>query len=181
MRPALSIVRTIELRLLDCLVALVEESSVTNAARRCDMSQPRMSNALARLRELTGDPLLVRAGQRMVATSRAIDIAASVNLGLQRIDAALAALEAFKPQTSTRRFVVAMSEYVSLAVLPSLLGRIDRLAPYLEIAVKTLDPIAIRRWLEDGSVTWPLVCSSAWRNNFERLFSCTTMQPASQG
>jgi DNA-binding transcriptional LysR family regulator len=70
-----------DLNLLIALDALLSEGSVSRAAARCGLSTPAMSHALARLRTQLGDPLLVRAGQRMVPTARASslrDRAASV-------------------------------------------------------------------------------------------------------
>ena len=57
--------------LLVSLDALLQEGSVTNAARRVGLSTPAMSHALARMRERLGDPLLVRSGRGMVLTPRA--------------------------------------------------------------------------------------------------------------
>lgn len=65
---------TIDLNLLTALDALLAEGSVTGAARRLNLSQSAMSRTLARLREATGDPLLVQAGRRMVPTPRAEEL-----------------------------------------------------------------------------------------------------------
>ena len=72
----------IEVSLLFCLEALLAEKSVTRAANRLGMSQPGMSNALSRLRELTRDPLLVRTGRGMELTPRAVELTALVKTGL---------------------------------------------------------------------------------------------------
>ena len=66
--------RNIDLNLLLPLQALLEERSVTRAGKRVHLSQPAMSRALARLRETTGDPLLVRAGRGLVPTPRALEL-----------------------------------------------------------------------------------------------------------
>src|SRR3954464_15423811 len=58
--------------LLRALDALLRDGSVTAAARRMNLSPPAMSHALARLRETVGDPLFVRAGNRLVPTPRAL-------------------------------------------------------------------------------------------------------------
>src|ERR1041385_3144658 len=63
-----------DLNLLLALDALLEEQNVSRAARKVGLSTPAMSHALARLRAQLGDPLLVRAGQRMVATPRAAEL-----------------------------------------------------------------------------------------------------------
>jgi len=68
-----------DLNLLIALDALLQEHSVSRAAARVGLSTPAMSHALARLRDQLGDPLLVRAGQRMVPTPRAADLQARVH------------------------------------------------------------------------------------------------------
>ena len=64
----------IDLNLLTTLDVLLKEGSVARAAKRLQLSPSAMSRALARLRETTGDPLLVRAGRGLVATPRALEL-----------------------------------------------------------------------------------------------------------
>ena len=135
---------------MDCLVALVSECSVTKAADLAGISQPRMSNALARLRKLFGDPLLVRAGQRMVPTERALEVARQVRDGLGQIDLALESPKDFDPATSDRSFVAVMSDYVAGLTLPPLMGVLGRSAPAVTVSTKMFDATATRRWLEEG-------------------------------
>ena len=66
--------KNIDLRLLECAEVLLRECNVTVAAERLQMSQGNMSNSLARLRELLGDPLLVRTARGMVPTERALEL-----------------------------------------------------------------------------------------------------------
>ena len=75
----------IDLNLLVALDALLSERSVTRAAQRVGLSQPGMSNALARLRRLFGDPLLVRRGAALVPTARAEALAGPVREALALI------------------------------------------------------------------------------------------------
>jgi DNA-binding transcriptional LysR family regulator len=70
---------TPDLNLLITLDVLLAEGSVAGAARRLQLSPSAMSRALARLRETTGDPLLVRAGRGLVPTPRALELRAHVN------------------------------------------------------------------------------------------------------
>jgi len=71
--------RQADLNLLIALDALLQEENVSRAAKRVGLSTPAMSHALARLRKQLGDPLLVRAGQRMVMTPRASDLREQVH------------------------------------------------------------------------------------------------------
>lgn len=140
---------SLDIRLLEALVALVEEASVTKAAGRVSMTQPRMSNALARLRTITGDPLLVRSGHGLVPTDRAIEIAAAVQKQLGCLHEAFAKPARFAPAASTRRFILAMSDYVSTLLLPPLLAELENAAPRITVEVKAVEPQLVDRWLDD--------------------------------
>ena len=149
-KPPMVVGRSLDFRLLECLVVLVAEANVTRAADRMSMSQPRMSNVLSRLRELFNDPLLVRSGHRMIPTDRALEIVAGVRTGLGHIEAAISSPDTFNPATTDKEFVFVMSDYVSLAILPALVARLTHSAPGLRIAVKGIDPPMARRWIEEG-------------------------------
>lgn len=75
--------RAVNLNLLPVLSALLEERNVTRAARRLGLTQPAVSNALAQLRGLLDDPILVRSGSRMVPTERALCLAATGQKSLE--------------------------------------------------------------------------------------------------
>ena len=143
--------RDIDLRLLESLVALVEERSVSRAAERMGITQPRMSNVLARLRAIFADPLLVRARREMAPTERALQITASIRAGLSHIDAALEAQRPFDPSDAEDiHFVLAMSDYVSTLVIPRLVHRLSKAAPHIRLSIKMTDPARVRDWLDAG-------------------------------
>jgi DNA-binding transcriptional LysR family regulator len=83
-------VQSPDLNLLIALDALLQEANVSRAATRVGLSTPAMSHALARLRKQLGDPLLVRAGQRMVPTPRATDLKDRVHALATEVKAVLA-------------------------------------------------------------------------------------------
>ncbi len=141
----------VELKLLQSLVALIEEASVTRAAERMEISQPRMSNALRRLREICDDPLLVRAGQHLVPTKRAIEIADSIRRALDEINIVLQGAQSFDPRTSRRTFVVMMSDYTAGLLLPEVMRRITGVAPGIEISLLPMTPSQLQPSLEDGT------------------------------
>lgn len=141
----------VEMKLLENLVALVEEASVTRAAERMELSQPRMSNALRKLRQICGDPLLVRVGQQFIPTERAIDIAGRVRLGLAQIGGALQAPDAFDPSTSHRSFVVMMSDYTAALLLPEVMRRVSKVAPAIEISMLPMSHNLLQQGLDSGS------------------------------
>ena len=80
---------TPDLNLLITLDVLLAEGSVARAARRLRLSPSAMSRALARLREATGDPLLVRAGRGLVPTPRALELRGRVPVLVQDVEAVL--------------------------------------------------------------------------------------------
>ena len=92
---------SIDLNLLVALDALLEERHVTRAARRIGRTQSATSHSLARLREILGDPLLVRSGAVLVPTPRAIELAGPVRAILDAIRRTLAGAR-FEPATASR-------------------------------------------------------------------------------
>lgn len=112
-----------DLALLATLDALLQEASVTNAARRVGLSTPAMSHALARIRERLNDPLLVRAGRHMVLTPRAEALRPKVRSVVAEAERALAPEQPFSARELDRSFVVHATDYV-LTVLGVELSRI---------------------------------------------------------
>jgi DNA-binding transcriptional LysR family regulator len=125
----------LDLNLLVALEALLVEESVGRAARRMGLSQPAMSHALGRLRELVGDPLLVRVGARMQPTLRAETMREPLREALEQVRGVLRS-EAFDPARSTRTFRLLMSDYAGGVVLAPLLRRLRSLAPGVKLEVR---------------------------------------------
>ena len=117
--------QSVDLSLLTTLDALLQEGSVTGAARRVGLSTPAMSHALARIREHLGDPLLVRAGRGMVLTPRAEALKPRVHSIVAQARQALEPERAFVAREMSRTFVVHVTDYV-LTVLGLALDRILR-------------------------------------------------------
>lgn len=90
-------IQTFDLNLLRVLDALLRERNVSRAAERLALSQPAVSNALNRLRELLDDPLLVRAGRAMQPTPRALALEAPIRTALRQIEQSLGDGEGFDP------------------------------------------------------------------------------------
>ncbi|HWM88301.1 MAG TPA: LysR family transcriptional regulator [Kofleriaceae bacterium] len=124
----------INLNLLTALDALLDEASVGRAARRIGLSQPAMSHALRRLRDLIGDPLLVRVRGRMELTARAERLRAPLREALDRVGA-LFEPDGFDPATSTRRFTTMMPDLVVDLLMPALVERIGASAPQVRLDV----------------------------------------------
>lgn len=125
----------IDLNLLLVLEALLAERSVTRAARRIGLSQPAVSNALARLRALLDDPLLVRTGTGMEPTARALELSVPLQQALDGIRRALSPAASFEPERSAFTFRVRSADNLELSLLPRLIARLKREAPRVDIIV----------------------------------------------
>jgi DNA-binding transcriptional LysR family regulator len=141
-----------DLNLLPALDALLAEGSVTGAARRLGLSASAMSRSLARLRSMTGDPLLVRAGNTLVPTPRAIAMRDAVR------DVARDAHTLLSPQVTEvdltsleRTFVVRANEGFIAFMAPSLVGAVVRAAPNVQLRFVSR-PVKDALSLRDGRV-----------------------------
>ncbi|RON60884.1 LysR family transcriptional regulator [Pseudomonas fluorescens] len=126
--------RRIDLNLLVILDALLSEQHVTRAAERLHLSQPAVSHALARLRDLLGDPLLVRAGSGLAPTARALELVAPLAEALAQVQSLLAP-NTFDPASARRTFRVAMSDYGAAIILPALIRTLRREAPGIDLQI----------------------------------------------
>ena len=120
---------TPDLNLLVTLDVLLAEGSVARAARRLRLSPSAMSRALARLRETTGDPLLVRAGRGLVPTPRALELRERVSQLVQDGGAVLRPAEKLNFKQLVRTFTLRTSEGFVENFGPDLIGRVSAEAP----------------------------------------------------
>jgi DNA-binding transcriptional LysR family regulator len=138
------------------LLVLLEECSVSKAATRLGLSQPATSHALAKLRRVFGDPLLVNAHGRMVPTMRAMALQGEVAGILAAIDALVAEGRAFDPATDSSTLVVTSSEMFEYLLLPALHARMQREAPNMRLQFMQPDRTMIVQWLAQGRVDFRL-------------------------
>jgi DNA-binding transcriptional LysR family regulator len=132
--------RTVDLNLLVVLEALLAERHVSRAALRIGLSQPAMSNALARLRASFGDALLVRTPAGMELTDRARELADPVALALREAERVFTVRSKFDPATCDRRFVLRMSDLLGRLFLPHIAAALSREAPQASLEVAHLSP-----------------------------------------
>ncbi len=118
-----------DLNLLVTLDVLLAEGSVARAARRLRLSPSAMSRALARLREATGDPLLVRAGRGLVPTPRAVELRERVGQLVQDGEAVLRPAEKLDLKKLVRTFTLRTSEGFVENFGPDLIARVSEEAP----------------------------------------------------
>ena len=130
-------VNRIDLNLLVYLDALLRERNVTQAANQLNLSQPAMSNGLRRLREVFGDPLLVRTSEGMTPTERALELAPVVREVLSAVDRAVQPRTDFEPAEAHRVFRIMASDYAESTLFPAVLGKLRNLAPGLTLDIMT--------------------------------------------
>ena len=118
-----------DLNLLVTLDVLLAEGSVARAARRLRLSPSAMSRALARLRETTGDPLLVRAGRNLVPTPRSLELRERVSLLVRDAEAVLRPAEKLNLKQLVRTFTLRTSEGFVENFGPALIERVGEEAP----------------------------------------------------
>jgi DNA-binding transcriptional LysR family regulator len=118
-----------DLNLLVTLDVLLTEGSVARAARRLRLSPSAMSRALARLRETTGDPLLVRAGRGLVPTPRALELRDRVGQIVQDAEAVLRPAKKLDLKRLVRTFTLRTSEGFVETFGPALIARVSEEAP----------------------------------------------------
>lgn len=143
---------TFDLNLLRVLDVLLRERNVSRAAERLALSQPAVSNALSRLRDLLDDPLLVRVGRTMQPTPRALELEAPIRAALRQIEESLGEGSRFEPARSRQRFRIALTDYAEMLLMPRLLARLAEQAPGVRIDVQHLSPRLPAEALEKGEI-----------------------------
>ena len=126
--------RSVDLNLLTILEVLFEERSVTRTGTRLGMSQPAVSRALARLRILFGDPLLVESSGGYVLSERALEIGPALRRSLAEIGDMLEAKD-FVAGQATGRVRLATPDLYAAVIMPPLMTRIEREAPQLDLDI----------------------------------------------
>ena len=147
--------------LLRMFCLLVTERSVSRTALKLNQSQPAVSLALKRLREILGDPLLVREKSGMVPTERALTLLSHAKGALAEIDRMTDTPESFDPQVSRHEFRVGAPDYLAPVFIASVVARIRREAPYVRLSLQSLGPnFDFERSLAEGDLdvvigNWP--------------------------
>lgn len=125
-------------QLLRALCVLLDECSVTRAAQKLNRTQPATSLLLKQLREIFGDPLLVRGSGGMVRTERAMMLRAAAGKALEEIDALLVAGEEFDPASSHETFVIALPDHILPLMFAGVMREFRRSAPHARLVLRAL-------------------------------------------
>jgi len=149
--------RELDANLIVILDALLLEASVTKAAERLGRSPSAVSHALARLREIFDDPLFVRAGQRLVPTSRATQIAPTVHIIVSGLEGLLHRQNLFDPGQQQRAFTIGCRDVCELSLLPGFRSTLSELAPGITLARQVGLTSSVVEGLRSGQIDLALV------------------------
>ena len=131
-----------DLNLLLVLDAVLTEGSVSKAARRLHVTPSAVSNALARLRILLGDPLLTRKGRGIVPTPRAVELGPLLAKGLRDLHDAVRT-GGFSPSVTTRRFTIALSDVGQAVLLPRVVALFLKEMPRARLRAVGIDSLVL--------------------------------------
>lgn len=123
----------VDLNLFIVFDAIYTEANLTRAGQIVGITQPAVSNALARLRETFNDPLFVRTAQGMVPTPMAQNIIGPVRNALSLLRVSVQESRIFNPQQAAKTYRISMTDLTEAVILPPLFQRLRRLAPTVVI------------------------------------------------
>lgn len=152
----------LDIRLLRTLQILLHECSVSRTAAILGQSQPAVSLALKRLREIIGDPLLVRSGARLVPTERGLEMGARIERVLAEIDGMVIEDRPFDPATEERAIRIHAVNCLGIFFMPRIVEMLRREAPGMQVDFcGTQNEREIFNELESGTIdlvigNWPL-------------------------
>jgi DNA-binding transcriptional LysR family regulator len=142
----------VDLNLFLVLHTVLAEGSATRAAKRLHVTQSAVSNALARLRRLLDDPLLIRTARGLVPTPRALALAPVVAAAIAQLETVVAHEARFEPASSTRRFTIACTDYEEVVLLPAIIEQAARRLPRATLRVVTIDYLIAGDGLASGDI-----------------------------
>lgn len=142
----------IDLNLLVVLEAIVAEGGVSRAAVRLNLTQPAVSHALARLRELFDDPLFVREGRNLAPTLLTKRPIEPLRQSLQALGTLIERGESFDPALSTTAFSVSMRDPMEVLILPHMMQRFRRSAPCIDLRTVQVRRRSLESGLADGTL-----------------------------
>ncbi|AIO35099.1 bacterial regulatory helix-turn-helix, lysR family protein [Burkholderia cenocepacia] len=143
---------SLDLRLLVVFDAVIRKNSLTAAGDSLGMSQPLMSQSLARLRQYFGDPLFVRTSGGMAPTPRARELAPKIGAMIQLMQEALESSGDFDPATSERTFSFASTDFGAAYLMPKLLQHLAKHAPNIRVRATHAPRHGVEDMLEEGEV-----------------------------
>jgi len=144
--------RNIDLNLLVVFNEIFQEQQISSVAKRLKLSQPAVSNALARLRKTFDDQLFVRTKEGMQPTPFAEQLAEPIRLALNGLMQAMNVQENFDAANSSRHFTIALTDVAELYFMPILIEQLAKLAPNIRISTQRTDTINLMNELGSGKI-----------------------------
>ncbi|MGD1021135.1 MAG: LysR family transcriptional regulator [Candidatus Sulfotelmatobacter sp.] len=142
----------VDLNLFVVLEAIYREGNITRAGQQMNLTQPAISHALKRLRDMLQDPLFVRQGAHMMPTPFTRNMIEQVREALQILEVNISQTHKFVPEHSRRNFHLSMWEYLEALILPPLLSRLTRASPGMSIATSRVKRRDLETELASGSL-----------------------------
>lgn len=142
----------LDLNLLRVFFAIWDLRSLTAAGDRLGLTQPAISHALRRLRERFGDPLFIRAANRMLPTDAAVRLHEPLDQAFELLNRALQSSASFDPRVTERTFRVAMSDIAEAYILPRLMNELSRVSPFVRVDVVPLIPERVVSSMRSGEI-----------------------------
>ena len=142
----------IDLNLFVVLDAIYTEGGITRASRKLNLTQPAISHALGRLREMFGDPLFERDGRSMVPTPMARSLIEPVRRSLRGLELTMNEVSRFDPALTERRFTLSVRDVLEATLLPVLMRRVTETAPLIGINPVRVDRRDLAAELAAGTV-----------------------------
>jgi len=142
----------LDLNLLVVFNQMLVERRVSKVAETLGVSQPAVSNSLAKLRKLFGDELFLRTPKGMEPTPYADQLAESVSYALAMIHSGVNQRSSFEPSSAQRAITIGMTDIGEIYFLPALIERLHREAPGITLSTVRNAAINLRDELESGKV-----------------------------
>ncbi|WP_431153201.1 LysR family transcriptional regulator [Acidovorax facilis] len=142
----------VDLNLLVVLDTIYTEGGITKAAEKLHLTQPAISHALARLRDLFNDPLFERQGHRMVPTPLTKRLIDPLRGSLQSIGSLLNDTQSFEPMAARKRFVIGLRDFMESTVLSPLMKVLAIEAPEVEVSSVRANRRALESDLAAGTL-----------------------------
>ncbi|MCW5231897.1 LysR family transcriptional regulator [Verminephrobacter eiseniae] len=144
--------RDVDLNLLVAFDVLMRECHVTRAASLLDISQSSMSLALAKLRVLFHDPLLIKSGNALIPTIRARELIAQVEQVLRSVDLLIHEQVPFDPSQANQVITMIVVDYIDFVVMPALMRALEREASDVSLRIINPNPRRLGEIMSRGDI-----------------------------
>ena len=164
-----------DLNLLVVLEAIASEGGVTRAGERLNLTQSAVSHALARLRDVFGDPLFVREGHTLRPTPLTRGIIEPLRQNLQSLGKLFSEADGFDPAKSTARFTISLRDPLEALVLPPLMSAVTKAAPSIDLRTTQArrrngtGRWSVARWATPGAGSRPPATASTSSRTIARV------------